>query len=260
MSESVHIVFGTASRPSLSREGGTNQDSLGVVAVQMHDSVNNCSFWVACLADGMGSLHCPEMASSLAVRVALQEAFSAEFSLDTRPARMIVKANNAVIAAAAGRNWGTTLTCVISSVDQIYLGHVGDSRVILVRDGIGRCVTVDHTRLAETMGVPVPSLDAVKASPLARSLSKSLGEMPFDESYVYVPQAQYQPRPGDHLVICSDGVWTEIPEREMADTVTTHAPQQAAETLVELALYRDPTDDASAIVFFYPFDKSIAVS
>src|SRR5205085_8555330 len=99
------------------------------------------------------------------------------------PASMIIQANNAILAVANGQNLGATLTCVICQDYEVYVGHVGDGRLIHVRDTNAHCISVDHTKLAEHLGVRVPSLDAVKNSALSRKLLKSLGEVVFDESY-----------------------------------------------------------------------------
>jgi serine/threonine protein phosphatase PrpC len=243
------LNFGIATSPSLTKEGRVNQDAIGVASIKLCDYYDETPCLVLCLADGMGSLDSPEQASSIAVRIALSTAIAENCHMHLRPARMIVQANKALLTAANGRNLGTTLTCIICLDNHIYLGHIGDGRVIHIRKRNARCITVDHTKLAEEIGVSTPSLEAVKDSPLSRKLSRSLGEKVFDESYVYaMPESPYKMKAGDHLILCSDGVWTEITEMEMIGIVEMFSPQEAAERLISLALERDPTDDTSAIV------------
>lgn len=244
--------FGTATSPSLTRDRGLNQDAVAVASISLSGSYEEKACLAVCLADGMGSLDNPEQASSLAVRVALGAAITETISLSMRPARMIVQANNAILAVAGGRNLGTTLTCVICQDNEVYVGHIGDARLVHVRDTYAHCISVDHTKLAEHLSVEVPSLEEVKNSALSQKLLKSLGEAIFDESYVYtLPGAVLAVENGDHLILCSDGVWTEVTEAEMVDIVNALSTQNAAERLVALALERDPTDDASAVVISF---------
>jgi PPM family protein phosphatase len=231
---------------------GQNQDAIGAAFVSLLGSSEETVYLIVCMADGMGGLDDPTYASSLAVRVALSAAMADTGNMKARAARMVVQANNAIVAAASDGTLGTTLTCLICHKDSVFMGHIGDGRLLHVRGRTADWLSVDHTKLAEELGHKVPSLEAVKHSASSRQLSRSLGEKVFDESYVYgFPGSSLQLKPDDRLILCTDGVWTEITKSEMINAVNVACPQDAAESLVRIALERDPSDDASAIVISY---------
>src|SRR5712692_8731445 len=97
------------------------------------------------VADGMGGHRAGEVASATAIET-LQAAYLGGQRLD----EAVGAANAAVFAKAADdaalRGMGTTLTAIALEGDgTALLGHVGDSRAYLMRDGAVTQVTDDHS-------------------------------------------------------------------------------------------------------------------
>jgi PPM family protein phosphatase len=238
-------TWGAATAGSATRKDGTNHDALAVLLVDAGHGRRPSL--IACLADGMGGLDAPAEASAVAVTASLAYALATPRA--DLAAEMVVAANDALLLAAGDRDMGTTLTCLVMQDGQLGIGHVGDTRSIRVRHDRCEVMTVDHSRAAEQLGHPHPPRSVVKTHEGSKKLARSLGEHRFDISFVHcVSPSSADVEVGDIYVLCSDGVWTELDEAEIANVVRRESPSVAAAELVRLALERDASDDASAIV------------
>lgn len=244
------IQWGAATAASRARDDGVNQDALGVIHLDAGSSVERRPTVVACLADGMGGLDVPAETSSCAISAALGIAVASVGMNPALAVEMVVAANQAVLSRAAGRETGSALTCAVIEDSHVSIGHVGDTRLFHISDTACEILTADHSRLAERLGDPHPTRDVVKTQKGAKNLAKSLGEKPFGESFVHglIGDNARRLAPGDLLVMCSDGVWTEVDDEEIVGITRAETVNDAAHHLVALALERDDSDDVSAIV------------
>lgn len=171
------------------------------------------------------------------------------------PAALVLRAATAVHAAAHGRNLGTTITCAVVHGGVLTLAHVGDTRAYLLRDGVLTRLTADHSLVAAMVASGVISAEEAEGHPDSNKVLRSLGsqrELP--AGYVDGLQAAYGTPSltlvaGDWLVLCSDGVWGTVADREI-QIVTAEALscQNAARALVDRALQGGAPDNATAIV------------
>jgi len=185
----------------------------------------------AILADGMGGPGAGEIAAATTVDVVrtcldtyldVIEAFIAAPSADGRDRiRMLTEravhlAHDVVIERQRKEpdkhGMGTTLEVVVIAGSEALITHVGDSRTYIVRDGVATQVTHDHT-LAEAMKRSGAMTDtAAKVSPLRSVLSSAVGM----QAAVAVDHATIALRPGDRLLICSDGLHDYFDAQELA--------------------------------------------
>jgi serine/threonine protein phosphatase PrpC len=107
---------------------------------------------------------------------------------------------------------GSTLELVVVAGEEAFIAHVGDSRTYLVRNGKIAQLTVDHT-VAETMR-RAGTIDAEEArvSPMRSVLSNAIGVTPT----VTVELLRVDLKPGDRLLVCSDGLHDYFTREEMA--------------------------------------------
>src|SRR5262249_48041922 len=140
------------------------------------------------------------------------------------------------------RGMGTTLDAVIVLDKSAYVAHVGDSRVYWIREGTATAVTRDHS-LAAVL-VESGRLTAEEAAPLEGVLVRALGI----GSGLAVDVIRIEVRPGDALLLCSDGLWRYFPDTgEIARAVEQHGAA-SAEKLVTEAVARGGEDNATAVV------------
>jgi PPM family protein phosphatase len=171
------------------------------------------------------------------------------------PAALVRQAATAVHASAQGRDLGTTITCVAVHDGELTLAHVGDTRAYLLRDGVLSRLTADHSLVAAMVASGVITEEEAEGHPDSNKVLRSLGsqrELP--ASYVDGLDAAYGQTSvglnvGDVLMLCSDGVWGTVPDRDIQVVLTEALTcQNAASALIERALQGGAPDNATAVV------------
>ena len=171
------------------------------------------------------------------------------------PVALVREAATAVHAAGQGRNLGTTITCVAVHDGELTLAHVGDTRAYLLRGGVLTRLTGDHSLVAAMVASGVITDEEAEGHPDSNKVLRSLGsqrELP--AGYVDGLEAAYgQPTirlvREDRLMLCSDGVWGTVPDREIQVILTEALScQVAANALVDRALQGGAPDNATAVV------------
>ena len=171
------------------------------------------------------------------------------------PVALVRAAAPVVHAAGQGRQMGTTVTLVAVQEGELTLGHIGDTRAYLLRDGTLTQLTADHSLVAAMVASGVITPEEAEDHPDSNKVLRSLGsqrELP--NGYVDGLEARYgQPtlrlRPGDWIILCTDGVWGSVDDAQIR-TVASEAldPPTAARRLIELALEAGAPDNAAAVV------------
>jgi protein phosphatase len=171
------------------------------------------------------------------------------------PVALVRSAAPVVHAAGQGRQMGTTITLAAVQDGELTLGHIGDTRAYLLRDGALTQLTADHSLVAAMVASGVITPEEAEGHPDSNKVLRSLGsqrELP--NGYVDSLEARYgQPtlklQPGDWLILVSDGVWGSVNDAKIR-TVATEAldPPTAARRLIELALEAGAPDNATAVV------------
>ncbi len=142
-----------------------------------------------------------------------------------------------------GRGMAATADLLFLANGTVYIGHVGNNRVYLLRGDTGRQLTIDHTvyEYLKSQGRNDESAsNNVNKNRLIRALGMSGG--------AEIDTLQVDLRQGDRLVICSSGVYSSFQNAtHLAQLYRTMDPQRAAEFLVSYAMEHGCTTDASAI-------------
>jgi serine/threonine protein phosphatase PrpC len=205
---------------------------------------------IALLADGVGGHGSGEVAAELAVKTALQTFHEAGATTTGNQLlwRLFNAANVAVYdageeRAGAGR-MATTLTTSVFRRSELAVGHVGDSRAYLVRQGTIRLLTADHTYVAMQLKMRLISKQEAATSDLRTMLTRSIGQHPT----VQVDYNRLALRNADLVVQCSYGLHAALTDAEIQEGVSRMAPQAACEHLVRLAEKRGSQDNISVQV------------
>ena len=186
---------------------------------------------VIAVADGMGGAVAGEVAS----RVAIDASTAADLAAADAATRLEA-ANLAVIEAAIAepeyRGMGTTLTLGIFAADGLLtIGHVGDSRAYLARDGELRRITRDDTVVEEMVLAGVITEAEARHHPRRHLITQSLG-MPD----IVIQVIEEQLDDGDRVLLCSDGL-TAMVDDDAIGAVLAHAetPADAVWLLIDAA-------------------------
>ncbi len=245
---------------------------VGVVRKRNEDSAyvdpDRCVFIVA---DGMGGHAAGDVASALAVKVVrdaleedetLLESYGDDAASEgTTRVQMVLEravraANDAVLEEGRGvrkrSHMGTTLDVVMILGDEAFVAHAGDSRTYLMREGKARQLTRDHT-VAQTMvdaGALAP--EDLVTSPMRSVLSNAVG----CEPGVEVEHVHVTLRPGDRLLLCTDGLYEYFQEDELAERVTANAGNAALEGLIDEACERGGHDNVTGVIIEMPVPEA----
>ncbi|HEY2330825.1 MAG TPA: Stp1/IreP family PP2C-type Ser/Thr phosphatase [Acidimicrobiales bacterium] len=218
----------------------------GRVRVVNEDSAHaEESLWV--VADGMGGHAAGDVASRIAVDSLRENA--AEVGL----VEAVRLANRAVLEQAdrdsALRGMGTTVTAAapveIDGVTQLQVVNVGDSRAYLFRDGELHQLTEDHSLVAELEREGRITAAEARTHPRRNIVTRVLG----NEFDVEVDSFPVDPFKGDRLVLCSDGLFNEIDDRDIIGVLAHERdPVAAAGALVDLANRAGGRDNITVVV------------
>jgi len=170
------------------------------------------------VADGMGGHAAGEVASGLAVRCASEGValLPPESSLDEAREGLrgaIADANQVILIEGQAHpersGMGTTTTALLLSEDGWWLvGHVGDSRAYLIRDGQVSRITEDHTYVQELVNQGRISDEEARLHPRSSLLTRALGTA----AHVPIDIHEGDLRAGDRFVLASDGLMSMLPE------------------------------------------------
>lgn len=204
------------------------------------------------VADGMGGHNGGEVASEMAVD--LLQANAGDPSLENL--MEAARAGNRAIFERAGADadlhgMGTTL-CAVRVVpgtdgegDEIAWINVGDSRVYLLRDDGLLQLSRDHSLVEDLLRDGQLTEEEAKVHPKRNIITRALG-IDID---VDVDGATVIPYNGDRFVLCSDGLFGEIGEDQIASVLRRLAdPTEAAEELVRLANEAGGRDNITVVV------------
>jgi PPM family protein phosphatase len=228
---------------------GTSTD-VGLLRERNEDSFV-AEYPLFAVADGLGGHLGGEVASRVAVET-LTEATKTAGPDDGIPDRLraaIHRANVAVGERASKdprlTGMGTTLTAVVAGSDRIFLGHVGDSRAYLFRDGELRALTEDHTLVQRMVREGRLTPEQAEIHPQRSVLTRALGI----EDELEVDQATVEVTAGDRLLLCSDGLTSMVDDEVIRKILAGHDdPQAASEALVEAANAAGGQDNITTVV------------
>jgi PPM family protein phosphatase len=205
---------------------------------------------VFAVADGLGGHAAGEIASALALEVLAREMDRAPGSwpVAKRLHRAVREANlelyNKAIAVPELRGMGTTLTATAIVGGALVAAHVGDCRLIVVREGVGKQLTKDHTWVWDQVQYGRLSPEEARVHPRRHNVTRCLGR----ELLTAIDVLSFDLLPGDVLVQMSDGVHAALPEAEIIKLLNAHPPESACQALVRRSLEEGSADNLSVQV------------
>ena len=245
----LDVVFGQASDPGKIRTN--NEDFMGSFIPSSRHQARSHGYLFA-VADGVGGLDLGEVASSTAISTLTKEFESSQGGamLISLLPRLVQHANAAVhdrtlAPEFRGKKMATTVVACALRHDQAVVSHVGDSRCYLVRKGIAKQITHDHTWVNEQKKLGLITDADISQSESRHVLIRSLGP----EMFVSPDTTAVTVQPGDVLVLCSDGLHDEMPEKTIASIVSQNKNvEEIAQELVARAVEIDGNDNTTAQV------------
>ena len=204
------------------------------------------------VADGIGGAQVGDTAANFAVRSVTDHYYAdpRPLPLDKLLQSAVEVANtnvyNYVRTSPAFQQAGCTLTAAAILGSQLVVAHVGDSRAYLLQDGKLYPLTTDHN-VAQMMasGQPLPGGGQGLAGNM---LVRSLGAGPAVE----VDTKPFMLRPGDTVLLCSDGLHSVVTNDEILQIAAKETPEKGARKLIDLANARGGPDNISVVIARVP--------
>ena len=181
------------------------------------------------VADGMGGAQAGEVASRIAAE-AFEPAERGSEAPETFLRSVVQSANSQIHTLsqkdASRSGMGTTLTAALVEGDEISIGHVGDSRAYLYRDGELKLLTSDHSLVEELRRQGRLTEEEAETHPQRSIITRALGP----EAEVEVDTLTASARPGDVYLICSDGLTTMVKDARIMEILADSSSLDEATT------------------------------
>ncbi len=203
--------------------------------------------WV--VADGMGGHQSGDLASQMVVDLV------AQIGVHDRPSRLVDFVEDALMTAnrrlyrksLEGERptvIGSTVAALLAVGGYAISAWAGDSRVYRLRGGVLEQVSRDHSEVEELIDQGVLSRATAEAHPAANVITRAVGGA--EDLYLDLELLQLQNL--DRFLLCSDGLYKELTEQEIAVLLADGDCKEACSQLLGTALSRKCTDNVTALV------------
>ena len=237
------LEIGKQTAPGVNR--AQNEDNIGYFFPQQPEVLllRGQMFMVA---DGNGEDGLGGFASKLAIQTVIQEYYEEPWvgTVEEMLSKSFLRANRALIDANI-ENHSTTrfsisLTCGVLHQESLYLAHIGICRAFLLSNNIFETLTKSHSLDMEKNDHE----REISGESNGKVLVRALG---IDED-LKIDMISRKLQINDTILLCTDGVYDSIDEREIQSIITTTSPQPGCELIVKQAVANQSTDDVTAVM------------
>lgn len=216
---------------------------------------------LAIVADGMGGHQAGDIASQMAIDMISNELQTIHWGMPVDACKQVLKeaiekANEKIYEFASGQEsyhgMGTTVVAVIASQELLIIGHIGDSRAYKITGESITQLTEDHSLVYELVKNGQITLEEADHHPRRNWITRALGTEPSVEVDLY----EYSWRPGDTILICSDGLSGLVDSGDILRIIKSHAElDAAAEQLIQSALSEGGDDNVTVVLLAHDSDS-----
>lgn len=223
---------------------------VGMVREQNEDSfLSMPELALFAVADGMGGHRGGKTASQLIVselrELAETEAPQKSMDLASMLTRINLRIREVAAADPSLEGMGSTCSAVVIRGGRLYVAHVGDSRVYLMRNDQLQQVTLDHRAIQKLIDEGTLSEAEAEFHPWRNILTRSMGA----EDKVEIDLYERDLQAGDEIMICSDGLTGMLPEPNILDILSAGEDLQAtADRLVAGANENGGADNITVVL------------
>lgn len=219
----------------------------------LHRQLNEDSLVVTgnlfAVADGMGGHEAGEVASRICVETLASGVKQVRDDLTAEQLQQLMVASDDAIRRVADSRAGTTLAgvAIVGELQGLYwmVFNVGDSRVYRMSEGTFSQVSVDHSEVQELVDAGYLSREDARHHPRRHVITRALGTGEASAADFWMLPVH----DGDRLMICSDGLTSEVDDDEILQELSAHhAPQDAVDALIRSALRSGGRDNITVIV------------
>jgi serine/threonine protein phosphatase PrpC len=223
-----------------------NEDNYGYFEPEAEDDFRAKGRLLA-IADGMGGHAGGQVASGLAIDI-LRDTFLNAKTADSETILVaaFTRAQQEILEESeihAGLNgMGTTCTAAIVNAGKLTFGHIGDTRLYLLRRGVLAQLTEDHSLVNKLLKAgdltPEEAASSTQRNVLTAALGMKSAQVAADFS-----AGPIDLMPGDTIILASDGLHGIVTADEIAQLVSDQPAYDACQVLVNLAKSRGGPDN-----------------
>jgi protein phosphatase/serine/threonine-protein phosphatase Stp1 len=201
------------------------------------------------VADGAGGHAAGEVASGMIADAlqAIPTGLSASQLL--AEVRLAIERTHAALREEAARRGpdvlvASTVVVMLARGDHFACLWAGDSRAYLLRGGMLRQITRDHSLVQELLEAGAIGPDEAINHPRSNVITRAVGA---ELEEVLLDKVSDRLLPGDRFLLCSDGLCKTLPESELASLLAAvdGTPPQA---VIDAALALDASDNVTAVM------------
>ena len=204
------------------------------------------------VADGMGGHAGGDIASAITAQhvATADEPVENSQQAEQKLIDYIWQANEKLGASVAQHSelagMGTTFSGMFVNGTSVSIGHIGDSRIYLARDGVVKQITSDHTFVQRLVDTGRITEEEALVHPRRSVLMRVLGDV---EQFPEVDLETFETKPGDRWMVCSDGLSGVVPEGLMHRIMLSESSvQEATDLLVGEALEFGAPDNVTVVL------------
>ncbi len=237
--------FAVSARTDVGRMRKANEDNL------FADANEHRGIFI--VADGMGGHAAGEVASEMAVQTITRELADVNDlqrpDAPTRVSEALRLANRTVyqrtVAEVEKLGMGTTASAMLLSDTHYIIGHVGDSRVYLCREGKLEQLTRDHSLVQEQVDAGLLTPEQARRHPQSNVITRCIGMGSEIEPDILEGKSMI----GDVFLLASDGLTGMVDDRRIATLLLSKAsPERIVNALIADANNNGGIDNITAIV------------
>jgi PPM family protein phosphatase len=247
----MQFRLNVAQRTDTGRTRANNQDQLVVVVPEDQQLLEDKGALFV-VADGLGGHNRGEVASALTVQQ-VKETYYKDNNNDIPVALQdaIKQANTTVYQAnqkeqsGDADTFGMGATCVAAVLhDQmLYAANVGDSRIYVLREGNLRQITRDHSVVAQLVEQGEITAAEARTHEKRNQIYRALGAAEVEVDVFSEPTQE-----GDTIVLCTDGLWDVLEEKELSSIISQYSPDESVQHLIARVNESGGPDNVTAIV------------
>jgi len=206
------------------------------------------------VADGLGGHNSGEIASKMAVDHVTEyihkHRYDSASSITDVISNSIKDANNKIYENAKANiknhGMGTTIIVCLTHGNKVYIGHVGDSRVYLIRNGSIKRLTTDHSYIEELISSGTLTREEAKYHPRKNVITRAVGF----SGDVAIDTYESEYMDNDIYLLCTDGLTNKLDESELLDVIEKLSDlQEACDELVKLSNEKGGEDNITVVAF-----------
>lgn len=225
----------------------SNQDAF--ICVRLSEDA-----WLAVVCDGMGGANGGNVASSMAVKVVSDRIVdvyrdgmsgnSIRNLLESAISAANIEVFDAAMADIELRGMGTTVVVALMIQRQLYVAHVGDSRAYLITDDGLQQITRDHSIVQTMVEKGQLTQDEARNHPRKHFITRALGV----EDTVESDFGEWLLEPGEHLLICTDGLTNMVETDDIYNLVQSTSAENVPDRLIHEANMAGGSDNITAVL------------